>query len=103
MMAQDAELDPLSEFHERWNALWSKAREYLSAIAIETFPADTPGWRSVPSEWEEEQPERFRRSVKKLHGQEAQRSQPPCAPFPFPFPSPGIPHAASPIRWSGSA
>lgn len=80
---EDAELDPLSEFHERWNAperrfitpeleaarqaLWSKAREYLSAIAIETFPADTSGWRSVPSEWEEEQPERFRRSVKKLH------------------------------------
>jgi broad specificity phosphatase PhoE len=36
-------------------------------IAIETFPADTPGWRSVPSEWEEEQPERFQRVVKKLH------------------------------------
>jgi hypothetical protein len=80
---QNAELDPLSEFHERWNAperefitpeleaarqaLWSKAREYLSAIAIETFPADTPGWRSVPSEWEEEQPERFQRVVKQLH------------------------------------
>jgi hypothetical protein len=80
---QNAELDPLSEFHERWNAperrfitpeleaarqvLWSKAREYLSVIAIETFPADTPGWRSVPSEWEEEQPERFQRVVKKLH------------------------------------
>ena len=80
---QDAELAPLSEFHQRWSAperefitpeleaarqaLWSKAREYLKEIAIETFPADTPGWRSVPSEWEEEQPERFWRVVKNLH------------------------------------
>lgn len=79
----NAELDPLREFHERWNAperrfitleleaarqaLWSKARDYLSVIAIETFPAETPGWRSVPEEWEEEQPERFQRVVKKLH------------------------------------
>lgn len=80
---QEAEIDPLSEFHERWNtperkfiipelevarqALWSKVREYLSVIAIETFPANTPGWRSVPSEWEEDQPERFQRVVDQLH------------------------------------
>ncbi|MEY9185782.1 hypothetical protein ABIG06_007337 [Bradyrhizobium sp. USDA 326] len=80
---QDSELDPLSEFHARWSAperqfitpeleaarkaLWSKARDYLRVIAIETFPANTPGWRSVPEEWEDEQPERFRRVVKELH------------------------------------
>jgi hypothetical protein len=80
---EDAQLAPLSEFHARWNAperrfvtpeleaarqaLWSRAGDYLSVIAIETFPANTPGWRSVPSEWEEEQPERFDRVVKKLH------------------------------------
>src|SRR5262245_10870412 len=80
---EDSELDPLSEFHERWNvperrfitpeleaarqSLWSKVREYLRVIAIDTFPADTPGWRSVPDEWEEEQPERFWRVVKNLH------------------------------------
>jgi len=80
---QGAELDPLTEFHERWNvperqfitpdleaarqALWSKARDYLRVIAYETFPANTPGWRSVPEEWEEEQPERFERVVAELH------------------------------------
>ena len=77
------ELNPLSEFHARWNdpertfiipeldaarqALWLKAKEYLSAIATETFPTDTLGWQSVPGEWEEEQPERFRRAIEKLH------------------------------------
>jgi hypothetical protein len=80
---RNAELEPLFEFHERWNvperqfitpgletarqALWSKARDYLRLIAYETFPANTPGWRSVPEEWEEEQPERFQRVVKELH------------------------------------
>jgi hypothetical protein len=77
------ELNPLSEFHARWNApertfiipeldaarqaLWLKAKEYLIAIATETFPTDTLGWQSVPEEWEEEQPERFRRAIEKLH------------------------------------
>jgi hypothetical protein len=80
---ESAQLDPLGEFHARWNAperkfitpeleaarqaLWSKAREYLIAIASETFPGNTPGWLWVPPEWEEEQPERFNRAVKKLH------------------------------------
>jgi len=77
------ELNPLSEFHARWNdpertfiipeldaarqALWLKAKEYLIATATETYPTDTLGWQSVPEEWEEEQPERFRRAVEKLH------------------------------------
>jgi hypothetical protein len=80
---RDAELDPLIEFHERGNApdrsfitpeletarqaLWSKVGDYLCVIAIETVPTNTPGWRSVPSEWEEEQPEHFERVVEKLH------------------------------------
>jgi hypothetical protein len=78
-----AELDPLSECNDRWNAperrfitpeleaarqaLWSKVRDYLRVIAIETFSANTPGWRWVPPEWEDEQPERFQRTVKNLH------------------------------------
>ena len=77
------ELNPLSEFHARWNdpertfiipeldaarqALWLKAKEYLIATATETFPTDNLGWQSVPEEWEEEQPERFWRAVEKLH------------------------------------
>jgi uncharacterized protein YbcV (DUF1398 family) len=77
------ELNPLGEFHARWNApertfiipeldaarqaLWLKAKEYLSAIATETFPTDTLGWQSVPGEWEEGQPVRFRHAVEKLH------------------------------------
>jgi len=77
------ELNPLSEFHARWNAperrfiipeldaarqaLWLKAKYYLIAAATETFPTDNLGWQSVPEEWEEEQPERFWRAVEKLH------------------------------------
>ncbi len=40
---------------------------YLSTIAIETFPTRTAGWNSVPEEWEDEQPDRFRRVVTELH------------------------------------
>jgi hypothetical protein len=80
---QNSELDPLFEFHARWNAperqfitpeleaarqaLWMKTGDYLRVVAHQTFPASTPGWRSVPEEWEEEQPERFERVVKELH------------------------------------
>jgi hypothetical protein len=82
-LVRDAELEPLNEFHERWSApertfiapelerarqaLWSKVRDYLCVIAVETVPTNTPSWRSVPSEWEEEQPERFERVAEKLH------------------------------------
>jgi hypothetical protein len=80
---QDAELDPLWEFCCSWNsperkfitpdlegareALLQKAREYQVMIATETFAVDTPGWRSVPSEWEEDQPQRFARAIEALH------------------------------------
>jgi hypothetical protein len=75
-------LDPLFEFYYDWNSperefinpdlevlrsqLWSKAKEYLNVIAIETFPVGY-GRQSVPEEWEDEQPERFSRVVKALH------------------------------------
>lgn len=78
-----AELYPLVEFEHRWNtpeyefitpqlekarqALWSKVVDYLNVINVETFPTSNPEWQSVPSEWEEEQPERFERVVEKLH------------------------------------
>lgn len=80
---RDVELDPLHDFFLHWNApersfltleleelrqaLWSKVKEYLGVISRETFPARTPGWRSVPSDWAEEQPEHFRRVVDTLH------------------------------------
>ncbi len=80
---QDSELEPLFEFHARWNvpertfitpeieaarrALWLKVNEYLKSITTHTFPANTPAWRSVPPEWEEDQPDRFEQAVKALH------------------------------------
>jgi len=76
-------LDPLHEFHFAWNnpenefilpeldtlrmALWEKIHEYLNLIAFQTFPTDSPGWNTVPPEWETEQPERFDRVVGALH------------------------------------
>jgi len=40
---------------------------FQRTIGFETFPTHTPGFSSVPQEWELEQPERFRKVVKKLH------------------------------------
>jgi len=46
----------------------SKINEYLTIIATETFPSESNAdWQSVPEEWEEEQPERYKRVVKALH------------------------------------
>jgi hypothetical protein len=80
---RDASLDPLREFYYEWNtperefitpeleairnALWAKVDTYYGIIAHETFPANNPDWRTVPPEWEEEQPDRFTRVVHKLH------------------------------------
>lgn len=40
---------------------------YTRIIGLQTFPTHTPGWNSVPQEWEDEQPERFDRVVTELH------------------------------------
>lgn len=41
--------------------------EFISIEATETFNANTPGYRSVPEEWEFSQTERFHNVVGKLH------------------------------------
>lgn len=81
----DAKLDPLRTFYYEWNKpdhefihpelesirkqLWQKADDYLEIIATQTFSLGRSAERrSVPEEWEFEQPERFSRVVKSLHG-----------------------------------
>ncbi|RCI79297.1 hypothetical protein DNK03_13875 [Brucella anthropi] len=77
-------LDPLRIFVENWNAperefnssqidavrleLWKKARDYVVEINRNTFPANGPGWITVPPDWEDNFPDRFSRVVKELHG-----------------------------------
>lgn len=79
----DAALEPLRKFYYEWNrperefitieletlrkTLWEKVDKYYGVIATQTFLAHNPDYRSVPSEWECEQPERFWRVVKTLH------------------------------------
>jgi hypothetical protein len=79
----EAALEPLREFYYEWNTperefitpeleavrrtLWEKVDAYYDIIATETFPTKNPDWHSVPSEWEVDQPERFRRVVETLH------------------------------------
>lgn len=40
---------------------------FTQTLAVDTFPGGNPGWNSVPAEWEETQPERFKRVVSALH------------------------------------
>jgi hypothetical protein len=80
----DSNLEPLFIFHREWNKpdhefiypelesirkqLWQKADDYLEIIATQTFSTGRSAERrSVPEEWEYEQPERFSRVVKSLH------------------------------------
>lgn len=80
----DAKLDPIREFYYEWNIpekefinteletirskIWSKVDSYLNIIATETFSIGRNAERrSVPEEWEYEQPQRFDRVVKSLH------------------------------------
>lgn len=81
---QDSKLDPLRTFYYTWSlperefihsdlevirkSLWEKTEKYLSVIATETFTSGrSADRRSVPEEWEFEQPERFDRVVGTLH------------------------------------
>lgn len=48
-------------------AFFDRSRELLNLLAIETYPVGHGDRQSVPDEWEEEQPERFRRAVKEIH------------------------------------
>lgn len=80
----DSALDPLRTFYYEWREpdrefihpnlenirkqLWQKADAYLDVIAYQTFSTGNGAdRRSVPEEWEFEQPERFLRVVKSLH------------------------------------
>lgn len=76
-------LDPLLDFVANWNAperefsspeidkvrleLWNMAQRYILEISRSTFPANGPGWITVPPEWEDRFPDRFDRVVKELH------------------------------------
>lgn len=76
-------LNPLEEFQHSWNRperefisptleslrsrLWVKANEYMNFINLETYPAHLPGRQTVPEDWENTQPDRFRRIVNTLH------------------------------------
>jgi hypothetical protein len=80
---ESAKFDPLWEFYETWNqpereflspeleamrkALWEKVNAYTTLLVTETFYTNNPDYRSVPEEWEDQQPERFERVVNSLH------------------------------------
>jgi hypothetical protein len=55
------------ELEQKRKQLMKLVKEYLITIALETFPTHTPGWNTVPDEWEIEQPDRFNATVTKLH------------------------------------
>lgn len=80
----DSMLDPLRKFYYEWNRpeqefinseleslrkeLWQRADQYLDVITTETFSVGSMAERrSVPEEWQYQQPERFNRVVKDLH------------------------------------
>jgi hypothetical protein len=42
-------------------------RHFTELIALNTWPTHLDGYSAVPAEWEEEQPERFRRVVLEIH------------------------------------
>jgi hypothetical protein len=80
---KNSELDPLWEFYYNWNRadhefinveleqlrqkLWDASDRYTEIVASQTFPIHRDGWRTVPPEWEDEQPERFCKVVDGLH------------------------------------
>jgi hypothetical protein len=76
-------LDDLDRFYYEWNdaehefldneleqlrtQLHQQIGDYLGQIATNTFPANSPGYQTVPPEWEEKIPKRFFEVVGKLH------------------------------------
>jgi hypothetical protein len=56
------------ELEEKRSYLFTLIDEYLSLIAINTFPTKDGSMQSVPSEWVYEQNERYMRVVNELHG-----------------------------------
>jgi hypothetical protein len=81
---RDANLDPLRTFNNEWNcverefintdletirkSLWQKSEEYLRLIARHTcYLGNSTELRSIPVEWEFEQPKYLREVVNSLH------------------------------------
>lgn len=81
---KDSQLDPIREFYYEWNvpekefielnlevirkSLHEKTEQYLEIIATQTWSLNSNlDFRSVPSEWEFEQPDRFKKVVGQLH------------------------------------
>ncbi|HEJ9692727.1 hypothetical protein PFP02_003480 [Proteus mirabilis] len=81
---QDSKLDPIREFYYEWGvpekefielslevikkSLHDKIEQYLEIIATQTWSLNSNlNFRSVPSEWEFEQPDRFKKVVGQLH------------------------------------
>ncbi len=58
-------IDPDLEGHRA--KLHALVSAFTTTIMTETFPTRNVGWKSVPEEWEDEQPERFRQVVTTLH------------------------------------
>lgn len=80
----DATFDPLRTFNNEWNCverefintnlenirkdLWKKIDEYLRIVHCETWHVgNSMKLKSIPSEWQFENPQRFRRVVDSLH------------------------------------
>ena len=58
-------IDP--ELEELRTKLYDLIGNYLGQIAVNTFPANSPGQQTVPPEWEESNPKHFFEVVRKLH------------------------------------
>ena len=80
----DANLDPLWTFDNEWNCverefintnldnirkdIWKKTHEYLLIVSVETWHiGSSTKLRAIPSEWQFENPERFKKVVDSLH------------------------------------
>ncbi|MBP6860772.1 MAG: hypothetical protein KBC57_00260 [Neisseriaceae bacterium] len=80
----NSQLDPIRNFYHEWNvpekefielnleaikkSLHEKIGQYLKIIATQTWSLESNiNYRSVPCEWELEQPDRFKRVVGQLH------------------------------------
>lgn len=58
-------IDP--DLEELRATLLTHINAFTCTIATETFSSGTEGYRSIPDEWEDKQPERFDKTVTKIH------------------------------------
>ncbi len=55
------------ELEAQRRKLFELVDKYMTAIVTNTFSANSPGFQTVPPEWEIEQPDRFQKVVEELH------------------------------------